>query len=164
MSVERNKTIALRAMEELDRRKTIVSAHGDSTHHSQRRYKMLANARISVVLPVVDLERAIHFYQEKLGLQAEEREDGAWFECGYGTQLNLYKRATPTTADHTTASWEVDNIEEAVRALRDRGVAFEQYDLPGLKTDAQGIAVIGTTKGAWFKDPEGNILALVEFE
>lgn len=126
---------------------------------------MLADFRVSAVLPVVNLERAMKFYQEKLGLQhATETGDGVVFECGHGTRLALYRRATPTIADHTAASWEVDNIEEVIEMLRDRGVAFEQYDLPGIQTDAQGIAMIGTMKGAWFTDPDGNILALVEFE
>jgi hypothetical protein len=66
-------------------------------------------------------------------------------------------------ADHTVAWWKVDNIEEVARALRERGVVFEQYDLPGLKTDERGIATIGPTKSAWFKDSEGNILAISEF-
>jgi catechol 2,3-dioxygenase-like lactoylglutathione lyase family enzyme len=124
---------------------------------------MLANSRVSAVLPVVDLGRARKFYEQKLGLQAVERADGVMFKCGQGTQLALYQRPTPTKADHTVAGWEVDNIEEVVQALGDRGVVFEQYDLPGLKTNAQGIAMVGTVKGAWFKDPDGNILGLVQF-
>jgi catechol 2,3-dioxygenase-like lactoylglutathione lyase family enzyme len=124
---------------------------------------MLADLPVLAVLPVVDLERARKFYQEKLGLQAADIPGGVMIKCGQGTQLALYQRATPTKADHTAAGWEVDNIEKVVQALRDRGVVFEQYDLPGLKTNEQGIATVGTTKGAWFKDPEGNILSLVQF-
>lgn len=124
---------------------------------------MLASSRVSAVLPVVNLERARKFYEEKLGLQAIERADGMMFQCGQGTQLTVYQRATPTKADHTVAGWEVDNIEEAVQALYDRGVVFEQYDLPGLTTNTQGIATVGTAKGAWFKDPDGNIMSLIQF-
>lgn len=86
------------------------------------------------------------------------------FACGEGTQLYLYQRDTATKADHTVAGWKVDNIEEVVQALRERGVVFEQYDLPGLKTDWPGIATIGPSKSAWFKDTEGNILSIAEFE
>ena len=86
------------------------------------------------------------------------------FECGQGTRLYLYQRDTATKADHTVAGWEVENIEEVVEALRERGVVFEQYDLPGLKTDERGIATSGPVKSAWFKDTEGNILAISEFE
>ncbi len=80
--------------------------------------------------------------------------------CGHETNLILYRRDTPTKADHTAAGWMVDDIEEAVRDLRARGVVFEQYDMPGLKTNEQGIADSGTIKGAWFKDTEGNILSV----
>ena len=127
---------------------------------------MLANAPVAAILPAVDLERAKKFYKEKLGLQPIDTPDlgGAMFECGQGTQLYLYQRDTATKADHTVAGWQVENIEEVVRALRERGVVFEQYDLPGLKTDERGIATMGSSKGAWFKDSEGNILWIGEFE
>lgn len=104
--------------------------------------------------------------EEKLGLQPVDMPSvgGAMFACGEGTQLYLYQRDTATKADHTVAGWKVDNIEEVVQALRERGVVFEQYDLPGLKTDEHGIATIGPGKSAWFKDTEGNILSIAEFE
>lgn len=126
---------------------------------------MLANSRVAVVMPAVDMERAKRFYKEKLGLRAVDMgEGGVMFECGQGTQLALYLRETPTKADHTAAAFTVDNVEEVVRGLREKGVVFEQYDLPGIKTDEQGIAVMEGVKGAWFKDTEGNILSVVQFE
>jgi catechol 2,3-dioxygenase-like lactoylglutathione lyase family enzyme len=116
-------------------------------------------------MPAVDMERAKRFYEEKLGLRAVEMgEGGVMFECGQGTQLALYLRETPTKADHTAAGFVVDNIEEVVRGLREKGVVFEQYDMPGIKTDEQGIAVMEGSKGAWFKDTEGNILSVFQFE
>lgn len=124
---------------------------------------MLANSRVSAVLPVVDTERARKFYEEKLGLKASEMGGGVMFECGQGTQLALYQRNTPTKADHTVAGFTVDNIAQTVQDLRKRGVVFEQYDLPGLKTDERGIATIEGVKGAWFKDTEGNILSVVQY-
>ena len=123
---------------------------------------MLANSRVGAILPAVDLERAKKFYEEKLGLKAVDMGDGVMFECGQGTGLMLYQRDTPTKADHTVAAWEVDNIEEAVQALQEKGVVFEHYDMPGLKTDERGIATMGTMKGAWFKDSEGNTLSIGE--
>ena len=123
---------------------------------------MLANTRVSAVLVAVDLERVRNFYEEKLGLQAAEMADGLVVECGQGTELFLYQRDTPSQAEHTVAAFTVNNIEEMVQSLRDRGVEFEQYDLPGLKTDEQGIATIAKVKGAWFKDTEGNILSIVQ--
>ena len=125
---------------------------------------MLANSRVLAVLPAVDLERARRFYEEKLGLQSVDMAGGAMFECGQGTQLALYQRETPTQADHTAAGFTVDNVEEVVRGLRARGVVFEQYDMPELKTDELGIAVKEGVKGAWFKDTEGNILSVVEID
>ncbi|MDH4136102.1 MAG: VOC family protein [Anaerolineae bacterium] len=126
---------------------------------------MLANSPVAAILPAVDLERAKKFYKEKLGLQPVDAPGpgGAMFEGGQGTGLYLYQRDTPTKADHTVAGWQVENIEEVVQALRERGVVFEQYDLPGLKTDEHGIATMGPVKSAWFKDTEGNILAISEF-
>jgi catechol 2,3-dioxygenase-like lactoylglutathione lyase family enzyme len=123
---------------------------------------MLANSRVAAILPVVDLERAKKFYEEKLGLQGVEIPEGAMYECGQGTVLALYRRDTPTKADHTAAGWEVDNVEELVQALGEKGVVFEQYDMPGLKTDGQGIATMEGTKAAWFKDTEGNILSVIQ--
>jgi catechol 2,3-dioxygenase-like lactoylglutathione lyase family enzyme len=125
---------------------------------------MLADARVVAVLPVVDLDRARSFYEEKLGLKAASGPDGLMFECGQGTILALYEHGSPNRAGHTQAGWEVDNIEEAVQGLAARGVVFEQYDLPGLKTDERGIARAGAGKGAWFKDTEGNILSVFQFD
>lgn len=124
---------------------------------------MLANSPVSAVLPVVDLERARKFYEEKLGLQAAEMTDGLVFECGQGTQLALYQRDTPTKADHTVAGFTVDDIEQVVEALGERGVVFEQYDMPGIQTDERGIATVENVVGAWFKDTEGNILSIIQF-
>jgi hypothetical protein len=83
----------------------------------------------------------------------------ALFEAGAGTRLFLYQRG-PTTADHTVASFVVEDTEQTVRELSGRGVAFEHYDMPGLKTNAMGIAEFGADKTAWFKDTEGNIIAV----
>jgi predicted enzyme related to lactoylglutathione lyase len=125
---------------------------------------MLANAPVAAILPAVDLERAKKFYEEKLGLDSDTADPGGiMFESGDGTWLYLYQRDGGTKADHTVAGWKVENIGEVVRALRKRGVVFEQYDLPGLKTDEHGIATIGPGKSAWFKDSEGNILSIAEF-
>ena len=121
---------------------------------------MLSDSRVTAVLPVVDLERASKFYEEKLGLQAGEAPGGVMFECGHGSQLALYQRDSPTKADHTAAGWEVDDVEKVVEDLREKGVVFEQYEM----TDEQGIANMGGVKGAWFKDSEGNILSVVQFE
>lgn len=125
---------------------------------------MLSSAPVIPTLPVVDLERATKFYQEKLGLKPVPvgEQDSAMFECGEGTRLFLYQRA-PTKADNTAAAFLVPDIEGTVRELKNEGIKFEEYDLPGLKT-INSIATLGSTKAAWFKDTEGNILNVTQFE
>jgi predicted enzyme related to lactoylglutathione lyase len=112
-------------------------------------------------IPVVDLNRAKRFYETALGLKpAPTNNDNtsATFECGNGTSIELYQRA-PSKADHTVATFEVSDIEEEVNMLREKGVNFEEYDMPGIKTQ-NGIATQGSDKAAWFKDTEGNILCI----
>jgi catechol 2,3-dioxygenase-like lactoylglutathione lyase family enzyme len=110
-------------------------------------------------LPVVDLQRARKFYEEKLGLRLrEEMPGGVLYDCGGGTMLHLYQRA-PTKADNTAAAFLVDNIEAEVAELKRKGITFEEYDMPGLKTEG-GIATTDQEQIAWFKDTEGNILAV----
>jgi predicted enzyme related to lactoylglutathione lyase len=124
---------------------------------------MAANIRIVPTLPVVDIERAKKFYRNGFGctIKHESPEPGALLDCA-GGQLYLYQRA-PSKADHTLASFMVDDIESEARDLRRKGVKLEEYDIPsmGLKT-VNGIATMGDMKGAWFKDSEGNILGLTQ--
>ncbi len=121
---------------------------------------MLTNAAIHPTLPVVDLARAKKFYEEKLGLKIvqEDPSPGAILQCGKGTMLYIYQRGA-TKADHTAASFIVDDVEATVKELKAKGVVFEEYDSPGLKT-VNSIFTMGEMKGAWFKDTEGNILAV----
>lgn len=124
---------------------------------------MLREARVAAILPAADIERAKKFYSETLNLpQADVPTVGndVAFQCGQGTLLYVYEREAGTKADHTVAGWLVEDVEEAVEKLAERGVEFEQYDLPGLRTDERGIAELDGAKSAWFKDPEGNILAI----
>jgi predicted enzyme related to lactoylglutathione lyase len=125
---------------------------------------MLTNSMVAPSLPAVDVKRARKFYEEKLGLKVvmEDPSPGIMFQAGAGTMLYVYQRAA-TKADHTVASFKVDNIEAEVKELKSKGVKFEEYDMPkmGIKT-VNGIATMGTMKGAWFKDSEGNILALTQ--
>ena len=127
---------------------------------------MLGNARVGAILVATDIERAKKFYVEKLGLRVVEAPssngDFAMFEAGHGTFLYLCLREGGSQAEHTVAGWLVDDIETAVEQLRDRGVVFEHYDVPGLKTDERGIAESGPARSAWFKDTEGNILTVSE--
>ncbi|MCZ7565259.1 MAG: VOC family protein [Burkholderiales bacterium] len=123
---------------------------------------MLTNAQMTTILPVRELERARGFYQDKLGLTpAGLQPDGKFLFRANGATLALFPKPEGTKADHTAVSFEVDDIVAEVRALEGRGVAFHDYDLPGLKTVAH-VCVLGSEKAAWFSDPEGNILCLHE--
>ena len=123
---------------------------------------MLSNAPISPTLPATDIERAKKFYTEKIGLKeaAKQEPGGITFECGQGTHLYIYERG-PVKVEHTLASFMVDNLEAEMTELRGRGVVFEEYDFPGLKT-VNDIADMDGFKAAWFKDSEGNILGIGE--
>ena len=114
------------------------------------------------MLPVKDMARARRFYEQMLGLEAVgSKADGKFvYRCG-GTEIALFPKLEGTQATHTALSFRVEDIARAVAALRERGVAFADYDLPGLKT-VEHVCVLGSEKAAWFEDPEGNILCLHE--
>jgi catechol 2,3-dioxygenase-like lactoylglutathione lyase family enzyme len=114
-------------------------------------------------LPVSDMNRAKRFYEEKLGL-APLKETEAWvtYRCG-STYFELYPTPNAGTAQHTVGSWVVSDVEAVVEELRSRGVEFEEYDFPELKT-VNGIANLSDVeRAAWFKDSEGNTLAVSQF-
>jgi len=123
---------------------------------------MLASFPVVATMPAVDIQRARRYYSDTLGLKPVQIPvpDGALFEAGKGSQIYLYQRGQ-TKADHTAATFTVENIEQVVDDMTMRGVIFEQYDMGELKTDARGIATFGSSKSAWFKDSEGYILGLV---
>lgn len=121
-------------------------------------------SQITPTIPVTDINKSREFYENVLGLAQSAMEvppDGMLYDAGDGTHLFIYQRG-PSKADHTLASFTVENIEEAVNELSQKGVAFEHYDMPNLKTDEKGIAAMGNAKSAWFKDPDGNILSIVQ--
>ena len=122
---------------------------------------MLTHQPIMPILPVLDLERASSFYRDKLGLRpAREKPppESAIFDTA-GAKLELQKRDRPTKAEHTALTFEVADIEREVKELEGRGVRFEDYDMPDLKTEGH-IARVAGLACAWFKDPEGNILCI----
>jgi catechol 2,3-dioxygenase-like lactoylglutathione lyase family enzyme len=127
---------------------------------------MLENAKVATRLPAQDLERARAFYAEKLGLEpAEERPGGLLYRCG-NTEFALFESAGAPSGEHTQMAFEVEDIEATVEQLRGRGVIFEEYDVPGLRTVNSIAEVEGNypSKGgkgeraAWFRDSEGNML------
>jgi predicted enzyme related to lactoylglutathione lyase len=123
---------------------------------------MLSEAPVAPALPASDFERAKAFYRETLELSVAEEEPGAvTFACGQGTALLVYPSEFAGTNKATAAGFRVGDLDAVMARLRDRGVVFEDYDLPELKT-VDGVATFDGTKVAFFKDTEGNILALTE--
>jgi catechol 2,3-dioxygenase-like lactoylglutathione lyase family enzyme len=128
----------------------------------------LKQSDASARLPAQDLERTKAFYAEKLGLTPnEERPGGLRYRCGNGW-FSLLQSSGKPSGNHTQLAWEADDIEAVVAELRARGVVFEEYDLPGLKT-VNGIAEVADNypsrggigeRAAWFRDSEGNLLAI----
>lgn len=125
---------------------------------------MLDHAEIAAIVPVNDIEAAVEFYSGTLGLVLQERRDDlpenpeAELRAGDGTLL-LYESTGAGQSRHTVAALRVEALDAVVAALRARGVVFEEYDLPNLKTD-DGIATLGDVRAAWLRDPDGNIVAI----
>lgn len=128
---------------------------------------MLADNSIHTALPATDLERARRFYAEKLGLTPEtelpDMRDGLFYRCGGGTRFLLFPSPNAASGTHTQMTWRTNDIEADVATLKARGVVFEEYDTPEVKT-VHSVATIGLSQGAWFKDSEGNLLALGQFD
>ena len=123
---------------------------------------MLRKAPVVPYIPATDLQRARDFYEKKVGLVAkQEIAGGVVYECGNGSWIFMYHSGGAGTSQASQAFWQVRDIEAEVNELRSRGVVFEEYDQPGLKTK-NGIFSGGDTKAAWFKDSEGNIMAIIE--
>ena len=129
----------------------------------------LDRAHVQTRIPAKDLDRARRFYAEKLGLEpVEERGGGLRYVCG-DDEFAVFLTAGTPDGSHTQMGWQVDDIEATVAELRARGVVFEDYDLPGMRT-VDGIADLDgnyPSKGsgeraAWFYDSEGNLLGLGE--
>ena len=128
---------------------------------------MLGKAKVAARLPAKDLERAREFYSEKLGIEPVEQREGEQHNVCATGEFAIFLSAGAQSIAHTQMGWEVEDIEATVCELRARGVKFEEYDLPGLKT-VDGIAEIAGNyaskgigeRGAWFRDGEGNLLGI----
>ena len=123
---------------------------------------MLGTRNAVANLAVSDLDRAKHFYTGTLGLEqvGSEAEEALILKSG-DSNITVYRSDYAGTNEATAVTWEVDDIDAEVAALKDKGVSFEHYDMDGLERDGD-IHVGEDMKIAWFKDPDGNILSLVE--
>ena len=122
---------------------------------------MLTTAPIRAYIPVSNLQRARRFYEQTVGLEpGEEYGGGVIYRCG-GAEVFMYQTPNAGTSKASQAFWQVDDVEREVADLKARGVVFEDYDMPGEKSPS-GVVTAGGAKAAWFKDSEGNILAIIQ--
>ncbi len=123
---------------------------------------MLSDRRVYATIPAADIARARQWYEEKLGLTPRSGEAmGLIYELGGGTGFLLYPTSNAGQAPNTLATFSSEDVSADVAGLKARGVVFEDYDFPGIKT-VNSVASIGGRSAAWFKDSEGNILAIGE--
>ncbi len=124
---------------------------------------MLDFTTVMAVLPASDIGRARAFYTDTLGLTPDpgmEEAEGSAYTVGDGRFL-LYATSFAGTAKNTALTLATNDLDSTMTEMRQRGVTFEEYDMPGLKTE-NGVAAMGTERGAWFIDSEGNIIAVAE--
>ena len=122
---------------------------------------MLRDTDAIATLAVKDLGAAARFYEGTLGLSRTDDADqeSMVFESG-DTTINVYRSSFAGTNKATALTWSVDDVDDVVRTLKSKGVKFEHYDLPDTKREGD-VHVAGGIKVAWFKDPDGNILSVV---
>ena len=123
---------------------------------------MLKNAKMFGSFSVNDLEKAREFYGETLGVPVEAVDEMPVLSVGGENGVIIYEKPDHIPATFTVLNFRVEDLESTMKELRGRGVRFEVYDMEGLKTDADGVLTHGGTSIAWFKDPAGNILSVLE--
>ena len=122
---------------------------------------MLQQAPMYSYIPAKDVARARKLYEGTLGFKPKETTaGGVVYEFSKGTACFLYPTPNAGTSQASQAFWEVEDVEREVAELTARGVTFEKYDMPN--TDEKGITTGGGAKAAWFKDTEGNIMAVIQ--
>ena len=124
---------------------------------------MLQSVPMYSYIPAKDMARARRFYEDKLGLRPkEETNGGVVYEFAGGTAAFLYPTPNAGTSQASQAFWSVQDVDTEMQLLKSRGVQFENYDdMPGERSP-QGAIIAGGAKAAWFKDSEGNIMALIQ--
>jgi catechol 2,3-dioxygenase-like lactoylglutathione lyase family enzyme len=123
---------------------------------------MLADKRAHTTLPTADLDRLRSWYEGILGFEPFAVRPGAvLYRTAVGSVFAISRGSVVSSSTHTQMAFTVDDIEAEVTELQARGVVFETYETP--KTTG-GIATIGAGRAAWFKDPDGNVLAILQFD
>ena len=123
---------------------------------------MLTERRVHTTIPAADMERAERWYEEKLGFRPIRKlPGGSLYQAGENSRFTIYPTPNAGKAPQTVMGFNTPDVEAEVRELKARGVVFEEYDYPTLKT-VNSIATMGPVKSAWFKDSEGNILGIAQ--
>jgi catechol 2,3-dioxygenase-like lactoylglutathione lyase family enzyme len=141
-----------------------MTAQGAQKTSRKKVSSMFKDSKSFSSFSVNDLKKAKEFYGGTLGLGVTESPEGLELRLADGNTVFIYPKPNHTPASFTVLNFPVNNIEEAVDELVERGLRLEQYDLPDIKTDDRGIARGPGPKIAWFKDPAGNILSVLEVE
>jgi catechol 2,3-dioxygenase-like lactoylglutathione lyase family enzyme len=127
------------------------------------KHNVLTEATAFSSFSVDDLGKARAFYKDVLGLEVADRPEGLELDVGSGNKVFVYGKPNHEAATFTVLNFPVDDVDQAVDRLKTSGVKFEQYDMPGIKTDDRGIARANSGPAmAWFKDPAGNILSVLQ--
>jgi catechol 2,3-dioxygenase-like lactoylglutathione lyase family enzyme len=124
---------------------------------------MLTDKHLHPTIPVTDLAGARTFYEGTLGFKPSMESPAAcMYDAGDGSNFLVFVSAGPSNGQHTLMGFKVSDIRAEVAELKSKGVTFLDYDSPMLKT-VDGVATSGPIQSAWFRDPEGNILGIVQF-
>jgi catechol 2,3-dioxygenase-like lactoylglutathione lyase family enzyme len=138
-----------------------VAERPDVSHQVNRKeLVMFADTKAYSGLAVDDMDKAREFYRETLGLRTSEEYGLMWLHLAGGRDTLVYQGSDPTPASFTVLNFEVEDIDEAVDALAARGVRFERYD--GVEQDEKGVFREEGPYSAWFKDPSGNVLSVLQ--
>ena len=138
-----------------------MAAKGAATR-ARKPSGMFKDAKAFSSFSVNDLKKAKEFYGQTLGLEVSELAEGLELNLAGGNIVFLYPKTNHTPASFTVLNFPVKDIDEAVEEMTTLGLRFEEYDLPDLKTDNKGIMRGNGPQIAWFKDPAGNILSVVQ--
>jgi catechol 2,3-dioxygenase-like lactoylglutathione lyase family enzyme len=122
----------------------------------------LSEGRVGAAIAVSDIDRAVEFYEGKLGLSTDgdDPDGGRTYQCGGGTTVHVFPSPFARATGATAAGFVVDDVEATVDDLVANGVTPEQYSEGPFATDEKGLARIGDFVGAWVKDPDGNVIAI----
>lgn len=126
---------------------------------------MLEKSTVTANIPAADLARARGWYADALGLTpVQEMEGMLLYRTASDSWFSVYQTEYAGLARHTIAQWHVEDVDAAAHALKDKGVAFEHYEMPGVDWDGDVASMAGMGKAAWFKDSEDNILCIDDYQ